>query len=158
MKRVLCIFIAVIIPIFMFTGCKDDSVTYQNQYLNIFGIDFISTKHQKVEADELKDYIYIELNQAEKSKTEEYLSSSDLFYSVLEKDSDYINLIEILDDDFSKDIKKVENGYFSVYNKTSQQIIDLSTVDIQKIDMDFYTSIVYDSENAIIYLFNYSIS
>lgn len=158
MKRVLCIILAVIIPIFMFIGCKDDSVTYQNQFLNIFGIDFISTKHQKVAVDELKDYIYIELNETEKSKMKEYLSSTDLFYSVLEKNSDYNRLIEILDNDFSKDIKKVESGYFSVYNKTSQQIIDLSTVDFQKIDMDFFTAIIYDAENGIIYLFNFSIS
>ena len=85
----------------MFSGCKDDSISYQNQFLNRFGIDFISTKYQKVEVDKLKDYIYIELNKFEKSKMEEKLSSSDLFYSISEKSSDYILLNEILENNFS---------------------------------------------------------
>lgn len=89
-KGILCVIFALIISILIFTGCKDDSIAYQNQFLNIFGIDFISTKYQKVEVDELKDYIYIELNQYEKTKMEAYLQSSDLFYSISEKSSDYI--------------------------------------------------------------------
>ena len=157
-KKLLFIIFASVIPILVFSGCKDDSITYQNQFLNIFGIDFISTKYQKVEVDKLKDYIYIELNESEKSKMEENLLSSNLFYSISEKTSDYILLNKILENDFSEDIKNVENGYFSVYNKIPQQIIDLSSDDFQNINMDFFTAIIYDSENGIIYLFNYNIS
>lgn len=157
-KKILFIIFASIIPILVFSGCKDDSITYQNQFLNIFGIDFISTKYQKVEVDKLKDYIYIELNESEKSKMEENLLSSNLFYSISEKTSDYILLNKILENDFSEDIINVENGYFSVYNKIPQQIIDLSSDDFQNINMDFFTAIIYDSENGIIYLFNYNIS
>ncbi|MGN0523309.1 MAG: hypothetical protein ACI4IG_03445 [Eubacterium sp.] len=156
MKKVMCIIFAIIIPIFAFTGCKDDSVTYQNQFLNVFGIDFVSTKHQKVEADKLKDYIYIELNETEKSKMDEKAASSGLLYSIAENNGDYIFLNEILKNDFSQDIKNVENGYFSVYNKISEKIIDFSSDDFQNIDMDFFTAIIYDSQNGIIYLFNYS--
>lgn len=158
MKKLLCIIFASVIPILVFSGCKDDSISYQNQFLNIFGIEFISTKHQKVEVDKLKDYIYIELNDLEKSKMEENLSSSNLFYSISEKNRDYILLNEILESNFSEDIKNVENGYFSIYNKIPQQIINLSSDDFQNIDMDFFTAIIYDSENSIIYLFNYNIS
>lgn len=158
MKKVMCIIFAIIIPIFAFTGCKDDSVTYQNQFLNVFGIDFVSTKHQKVEADKLKDYIYIELNETEKSKMDEKAALSGLLYSIAENNGDYIFLNEILKNDFSQDIKNVENGYFSVYNKISEKIIDFSSDDFQNIDMDFFTALIYDSENGIIYLFNYNIS
>lgn len=157
-KKLLCIILASVIPVLLFSGCKDDSVSYQNQYLNIFGIDFISTKYQKAESDKLKDYIFIELNETEKSKMEEYLTSSDLFFSISEKSSDYILLNEILENNFSEDIKNVENGYFSIYNKTPQKIIDLSSDDFQNTDMDFFTAVIYDSENAIIYLFDYNIS
>lgn len=157
-KSVLCIAFIAIISVFVFSGCKDDSISYQNQFLNIFGIDFISTKYQKTEADKLKDYIYIELSESEKLKMDDYMSSSDLFYGISEKNSDYIILKQILENNFSEEIKNVENGYFSVYNKISQQIIDLSSDDFQNIDMDFFTAIVYDSENGIIYLFNYSVS
>lgn len=157
-KSVLCIAFIAIISVFVFSGCKDDSISYQNQFLNIFGIDFISTKYQKTEADKLKDYIYIELSESEKLKMDDYMSSSDLFYGISEKNSDYIILKQILENNFSEEIKNVKNGYFSVYNKISQQIIDLSSDDFQNIDMDFFTAIVYDSENGIIYLFNYSVS
>ena len=157
-KSILCIVFICILSVLTLTACKDDHLEYQSQFLNHFGIEFISTKHQKAEADELKDYIYIELNESEKSKTEEYISSSDLFYSISEKNSDYILLNEILENDFSEDIKNVENGYFSIYNKISQQIIDLSSDDFQNIDMDFFTAFIYDSENNIIYLFDYNIS
>lgn len=157
-KSVLCIILASLISIFLFSGCKDDAISYQNQFLNIFGIDFISTKYQKVEVDKLKDYIYIELNESEKSKMEENLLSSNLFYSISEKNSDYIILNKILEKRFSENIKNVENGYFSIYNKISQQIIDLSSVEFQNIDMDFFTALIYDSENGIIYLFNYNLS
>ena len=157
-KSVLCIAFIAIISVFVFSGCKDDSISYQNQFLNIFGIDFISTKYQKTEADKLKDYVYIELSESEKLKMDDYMSSSDLFYGISEKNSDYIILKQILENNFSEEIKNVENGYFSVYNKISQQIIDLSSDDFQNIDMDFFTAIVYDSENGIIYLFNYSVS
>ena len=157
-KSVLCIILASLISIFLFSGCKDDAISYQNQFLNIFGIDFISTKYQKVEVDKLKDYIYIELNESEKSKMEENLLSSNLFYSISEKNSDYIILNKILEKRFSENIKNVENGYFSIYNKISQQIIDLSSVEFQNIDMDFFTALISDSENGIIYLFNYNLS
>lgn len=157
-KSVLCIILASLISIFLFSGCKDDAISYQNQFLNIFGIDFISTKYQKVEVDKLKDYIYIELNESEKSKMEENLLSSNLFYSISEKNSDYIILNEILEKRFSENIKNVENGYFSIYNKIPQQIIDLSSVEFQNIDMDFFTALIYDSGNGIIYLFNYNLS
>ena len=157
-KSVLCIILASLISIFLFSGCKDDAISYQNQFLNIFGIDFMSTKYQKVEVDKLKDYIYIELNESEKSKMEENLLSSNLFYSISEKNSDYIILNKILEKRFSENIKNVENGYFSIYNKISQQIIDLSSVEFQNIDMDFFTALIYDSENGIIYLFNYNLS
>lgn len=157
-KKILCIIFASVIPILAFSGCKDDSITYQNQFLNIFGIDFISTKYKKVEVDKLKDYIYIELSEFEKSKMEENLLLSNFFYSISEKSSDYIFLNEILENDFSKEIKNVENGYFSIYNKISQKIIDLSSDDFQNIDMNFFTALIYDSENGIIYLFNYNIS
>ena len=157
-KSVLCIILASLISIFLFSGCKDDAISYQNQFLNIFGIDFISTKYQKVEVDKLKDYIYIELNESEKSKMEENLLSSNLFYSISEKNSDYIILNKILEKRFSENIKNVENGYFSIYNKIPQQIIDLSSVEFQNIDMDFFTALIYDSENGIIYLFNYNLS
>lgn len=157
-KKLLCIILASVVPALVFSGCQDDSVSYQNQFLNIFGIDFISTKYEKAEADKLKDYIYIELNKTEKSKMDEYITSSDLFFSISEKSSDYIFLNEIIENNFSEDIKKVENGYFSVYNKTPQKIIDLSYDDFQNTDMDFFTAIIYDSENGIIYLFDYNIS
>lgn len=157
-KKLLCIIFASVIPILVFSGCKDDSISYQNQFLNIFGIDFISSKYQKVEVDKLKDYIYIELNESEKSKMDDYMSSSDLFYGISEKNSDYIILKQILENNFSEEIKNFENGYFSVYNKIPQKIIDFSSDDFQNIDMDFFTAIIYDSENGIIYLFNYNIS
>lgn len=158
LKRTLCIILTLITSILALSGCKDGSITYQNQFLNIFGIDFVSTKYQKVETDELKDYIYIELNEFEKAKMEERVSSSNLFYDISEKNSDYVSLKEILENRFSQNIKNIEDGYFSIYNKSSQQIINLSAVNFQKINMDFFTALIYDSKTGIIYLFNYNLS
>lgn len=158
LKKFLCILFASILPLFAFSGCKDDAVTYQNQFLNTFGIDFVSTKYEKIEQDALKCYISIELNEAETSKMEAFLSSSNLFYRISEKNSDYGLLKEILENNYSEDIISVETGYFSVYNKTPQKIIDLSASDFKNIDMSFFTALIYDAEKHVIYLFDYNVS
>lgn len=156
-KHIISIICILIVSIFLFNACKDEALLYQNQYLNHFGIEFIKTKHQKVESNKLKDYIYIKLDETEKEEMKKYLVSSDAFYSISENHSDYVQLCKILKNDFSKDVKNVDNGYFSIYNKIAQQIID-SSIGFQNIDTDFFTAIIYDSDDGIVYLFDYNIS
>ena len=81
-----------------------------------------------------------------------------MFYDISEENSDYVILKEILENRFSQNIKNIENGYFSIYNKSSQQTINLSAVNFQNINMDFFTALIYDSKTGIIYLFNYNLS
>lgn len=157
-KSIICIAFIFVFSTFAFVACKEDPLEYQNQFLNAFGIDFITTQSKPIETDKLKNYIYIELDESERSKMEEYILSSGLFYNISEDSKCYMFLNQTLENDFSGEIKNVKSGYFSIYSKISDQIIDVPYNDLKKIDMDYFIALIYDSENSIIYLFDYDVS
>lgn len=132
---------------------NNDELTFQNQYLNKFGVDFISSKCKVFENDELKKYLSIKLNKAEKQKMDEYASNS--LFSIADYQTKFDYLCSVQESNFSK-VTNFNNGYFSFYNKVNDKIIDIQSSDIKLIDMDFYTLIVYDTDNNEIHLFDYN--
>lgn len=138
-----------------FRYSKDD-LTFQNQYLNNFGVDFISSKCKKVESDELKKYLTIKLNETENQKMNDYASK--FFCGIANHQSAFDYLCETQKKNFSVESINIKNGYFSFYNKVSEKIVDVETTDFGIIDTDFYTLIIYDADNNEIHLYDFNLS
>lgn len=134
-----------------------DELLYQNQFLYLFDIDFISSKCKAIEKDDFRNFISINLNETEIKKIQEFIEN-DNFYSISKRESDYIIVNKILNRDFTKDIPQISNGSFSIYNQTTQKMIDLDNDDISMMDFSYYTVLTYDTDNQILYAFDYEMS
>ena len=72
----------------------------------------------------------------------------------------FVKALFLIVNDFQNDFSQVDEvtqGYFAVYNAISQKPVEnLTEASIEKLDMDFYTALIYDTDKGILYIYNFS--
>lgn len=154
--RVIFLIILILLIIVKLVGYSNDR-EYQNQYLEPFGIDFISTEYKKGQIDDFRNYFTIELGEREKTEIKNIIKNKP-FYDVSIWNNDYNIVNETLSNHFTKTIPNVSKGYFSIYNKISYKMIDLDKDDLNVIDLSYYTILIFDEQTGILYVFDYEMS
>lgn len=156
-KKITLIFSFILVLVLVLSACKDDNITYQNQFLDPFGIDFVTSQHQKIEIDDFRNYIKIEINETEESEIQKIIESKP-FYDIAKWQSDYDITNEILNKNFTQKTPQISDGVFSIYNQVTQKTIDLDKDDLSIIDMSYYTVLIFDIQNSVLYVFDYQTS
>lgn len=110
-KKIILIFSFILVIVLVLSACKDDNITYQNQFLDPFGINFVTSQHQKIEIDDFRNYIKIEINETEESEIQKIIESKP-FYDIVKWQSDYDITNEILNKNFTKKHLKSVMAFF----------------------------------------------
>ncbi len=121
---------------------QNNKSEFQNQYLRLFGVDFIQSDFNDYLQNDYGTYIKIELNSNEQNKIEKQITSSKRVFLSTDNEK-YEDFFEYVNRYFT--LKKVldVNGYFSFYNSYDKTFNSIENYPLEFVFVQYSDGIIY---------------